>query len=360
MNTTMNRREVLQRGLGLAGILLLAGCGVQVTPPDAERLNTLAVTQPGIIGCASWKAAPPKEAITVLSARPTRLIVHHTNTANTSDTSLAHAHELARSIQSYHQNNNGWIDSGQQFTITRGGYVLEGRHRSLEAAQNGNLQVVGAHCPGQNEVAVGIENEGNYQSVAPPSVLYNQLVTLCAWLCDRYGIVSTEIYGHRDFYATACPGDVLYSQLPKLRSDVAAKRGQVVRVWPTVRSGFSGERVKSVQYLLNARGQSVAVDGQYGSGTAGAVSRFQAGAGLTQDGVVGSLTWERLILTVRRGDLGSAVQGVQSQLASKGYALSVDGNFGPGTESAVKSFQSSRGLTSDGIVGPATWHALVS
>jgi peptidoglycan hydrolase-like protein with peptidoglycan-binding domain len=37
----------------------------------------------------------------------------------------------------------------------------------------------------------------------------------------------------------------------------------------------------------------------------------------------------------------------------------VDGDFGPTTQTAVEQFQSVRGLTVDGIVGPATWAALL-
>lgn len=36
----------------------------------------------------------------------------------------------------------------------------------------------------------------------------------------------------------------------------------------------------------------------------------------------------------------------------------IDGNFGPQTQQAVKSFQQGNNLTADGVVGPTTWQAL--
>ena len=62
--------------------------------------------------------------------------------------------------------------------------------------------------------------------------------------------------------------------------------------------------------------------------------------------------------TIRRGDTGSDVTLCQRDLNLHGYACSVDGIFGSGTESQVKAFQSASGLTADGIVGPNTWSAL--
>ncbi|MFB9991091.1 N-acetylmuramoyl-L-alanine amidase [Deinococcus oregonensis] len=364
MNPPLNRRDLLRWGAACAGPILLASCGltkvaVLENGTPGNGLNTLALAFPSMSTTALWKAQAPKEPITLLATRPTRIIVHHTASANVTDVSQAQAYSLARSIQQSHF-DRGWIDSGQQFTISRGGYMLEGRHQSIDAARAGNQHVRGAHCEGFNDVSVGIENEGTYTSVAPPTAQYNALVQLCAWLCQQYSIPATELYGHRDFLNTSCPGDVLYAKLPQLRRDVAARLGVSVRVWPTTRTGQTGERVRSVQFLLRARGQSGAVDGNYGSGTGSLVSAFQTSVGLTADAVVGSATWEKLSLTVRRGDTGDAVQAVQSQLRSRGFAVALDGVFGSGTESAVQSFQSSQGLGADGIVGPNTWVALVS
>ncbi|MFH9468904.1 peptidoglycan-binding protein [Streptomyces clavifer] len=62
-----------------------------------------------------------------------------------------------------------------------------------------------------------------------------------------------------------------------------------------------------------------------------------------------------------RGNSGAKVQEIQALLIFKGFSVGstgVDGQFGAATESAVKRFQSSRGIGADGIVGPTTWHYL--
>jgi len=63
---------------------------------------------------------------------------------------------------------------------------------------------------------------------------------------------------------------------------------------------------------------------------------------------------------VKRGQRGSVVEFMQTQLTTKGYPLKADGSFGPATLKAVRLFQSANGLTADGIVGPATWAALLA
>jgi N-acetyl-anhydromuramyl-L-alanine amidase AmpD len=56
---------------------------------------------------------------------------------------------------------------------------------------------------------------------------------------------------------------------------------------------------------------------------------------------------------LRKGDRGNSVRELQALLD-----IRVDGDFGPKTDSAVRSFQRANGLTVDGLVGPATWRAL--
>ncbi|WP_432105558.1 glycoside hydrolase domain-containing protein [Streptomyces sp. bgisy091] len=135
--------------------------------------------------------------------------------------------------------------------------------------------------------------------------------------------------------------------------------------YPTVRSGSTGEQVKAAQCLLKAAGFDPGTpDGIFGSGTATAARNFQSSKGLTADGVVGAKTWTALLsrgatTTVRNGSTGEAVSRLQRALtAALGRTVSVDGVFGSGTEQAVRDYQSSRGLGSDGVVGAATWSAL--
>lgn len=128
----------------------------------------------------------------------------------------------------------------------------------------------------------------------------------------------------------------------------------------TQSTGNRGVDVLAIQYLLQARGQSLTADGVFGSGTATAVKNFQSSRGLTADGIVGPATWGALVMTVQQGSSGPAVKALQVQLnAKRRLGLAVDGIFGSGTRSAVVTFQQHAGIAADGIVGPTTWRNLI-
>lgn len=86
-----------------------------------------------------------------------------------------------------------------------------------------------------------------------------------------------------------------------------------------------------------------------------------SGAGLLAPTTALAYDWPR---TLRRGNSGADVRELQIRVA--GWAadspqqtfVAVDGDFGPGSEAAVKRFQRAYGLSADGVVGPRTQQAL--
>ncbi|HEX4789399.1 MAG TPA: peptidoglycan-binding domain-containing protein [Actinospica sp.] len=67
----------------------------------------------------------------------------------------------------------------------------------------------------------------------------------------------------------------------------------------------------------------------------------------------------KLMAPIKKGAAGDLVVWAQEHLISAGYRLGVDGGFGKVTRRAVVRFQAAHGLTGDGIIGPATWSALL-
>ena len=63
--------------------------------------------------------------------------------------------------------------------------------------------------------------------------------------------------------------------------------------------------------------------------------------------------------TLRRGSRGNYVRIAQYYLLLYGYNVTADGVFGPNTDTAVRSFQTFNGLTSDGVIGRQTWSKLL-
>jgi peptidoglycan hydrolase-like protein with peptidoglycan-binding domain len=153
-------------------------------------------------------------------------------------------------------------------------------------------------------------------------------------------------------------------------------------VW---RVGSTGDKVRGIQNIVG-----VAQDGVFGPATEAAVRQWQSNLRITADGVWGPATEQAthdlfVFLNnlpavqetvpnnpffaaledatkqvLRQGSSGGAVKILQAGLNGRGYPLVADGAFGPGTDRAVRRFQSDRGLAVDGIVGPQTWVALLS
>jgi peptidoglycan hydrolase-like protein with peptidoglycan-binding domain len=165
---------------------------------------------------------------------------------------------------------------------------------------------------------------------------------------------------------------------PRATSTAAALAATAVKApqlqpWPVLRqganSGWPRATIRSLQYLLVARGAKLPVDGVFGHQTKLAVVAFQRARHLTADGVAGAATWRALLVTLSRGSTGAAVRAVQDQAnfrnGGNGHSLDVDGRYGAKTVAWVRAFQHALaqeipGFPVDGIVGARTWQALVT
>lgn len=151
---------------------------------------------------------------------------------------------------------------------------------------------------------------------------------------------------------------------------------------PTVmllKVGTKGDEVKRLQERLKQLGYYTGeVDGQYGQGTADAVKLFQNQHNLLSDGIAGENT--RSILygenaetyvptpapsetpaSLSKGDAGDTVRAMQERLKILGYYNgNVDGDFGGGTQEAVRLFQSQNSLNVDGVAAEQTLSLLYS
>src|SRR2546421_250818 len=132
----------------------------------------------------------------------------------------------------------------------------------------------------------------------------------------------------------------------------------------------SSANTAALQVALKAlHHYSGSIDGIKGPVTIRGVRESRRAHHLTVDGIAGPQTRRALGVrgrpslgsrTMRHGERGWDVAAVQFLLKKRGFSPgSIDGGFGSGTYSAARRFQSARGLSVDGVVGPATLHALL-
>jgi peptidoglycan hydrolase-like protein with peptidoglycan-binding domain len=213
--------------------------------------------------------------------------------------------------------------------------------------------------------------------------------------------IQTAPYSANNPASNTPAGNNPISNNPVSNIQPVAQATPVPGVRPILRVGDRGDSVSELQAMLRLLGfYSGSVDGVYQDSTASAVSAFQQAAGLNSDGIVGTNTWNRLLPPsatggttspapsptpspggnannplpsndpappsdavfpiLRLGARGPAVTRLQERLRRLGFLNGeADGVFGADTENAVKAAQQNYGLDADGIVGSATWDALL-
>lgn len=138
-----------------------------------------------------------------------------------------------------------------------------------------------------------------------------------------------------------------------------------------LREGMSGGDVRTLQKDLTKAGFRTATDGDFGPATARSVLAFERRYRLRPNGVVDAGFVRRLqsalmansqktagrssqthvfgTRTLKEGMSGPDVSTLQQDLTTAGYPTTVDGSFGPGTQSSVVTFQRATGLVANGI-----------
>lgn len=97
----------------------------------------------------------------------------------------------------------------------------------------------------------------------------------------------------------------------------------------------------------------ITADGDFGPGTERALKDYQQANGLAVDGIAGPDTFTAMGLH-ELVLLRKGSRGAAVKKLQEGLGIGADGIFGAGTEAAVKDYQTSKGLDADGLAGPET------
>ncbi len=157
---------------------------------------------------------------------------------------------ILRSIFDYHRYVRGFWDIAYNFAIDEFGRIWEARAGGIDEP------VLGAHAGGYNAVSTGVVVLGDFMGASPSPAALRALERLIAWKLSLHGVPARgrvtvrvnpsdafytpfppgahvslpRVAGHRDGDSTACPGDVLYRELPAVRSRIAALAGTPLRL----------------------------------------------------------------------------------------------------------------------------------
>ena len=143
-------------------------------------------------------------------------------------------------------------------------------------------------------------------------------------------------------------------------------------------SSVSILKIQRCLNLLHPDELQIKEDGIYGPETEKAVKAFQRKTGLVDDGILESMTWDKIIMKVKTlknpeevmihvqrplqyGDKGLDVVKAQEYLnmIQPEYPVEVNGIFDAKTQVKVIRFQNMTGLNPDGRIGILTWDKII-
>ena len=258
-----------------------------------------------------------------------RIILHHAAAKKCS----------AEDIHRWHL-NNGWSGAGYHFLVRKDGTIYRLRPEDK----------VGAHAYGSNYDSLGICFEGDYKEETMQEEEIKAGRELVNFLKNKYGINTVQV--HKNVNATNCPGDNFpFDQIANEtgESKPSKEKGKIAIIQTSLNEKY-GLNI-SVDNIYGNETKKALVKGLQTE------LNKQFGSKLAVDGIFGTNTYNACI-NVRRGAEGNITWLIQSMLICKLFNINADGIFGIATESAVREFQKRNGLSQDGIVGKNTFNKL--
>ncbi|NEA64115.1 N-acetylmuramoyl-L-alanine amidase [Streptomyces sp. SID12488] len=211
------------------------------TRPEERRVKPYIGPRPRIVTRRGWGADETlREPGFVYTKKVKAAFVHHTASGN--KYWCKDVPSLIRGIYRYHVLSSGWRDIGYNFLVDRCGNIYEGRAGGMAKP------VMGAHTLGFNTDSMGIAVLGTFGSSKPSKSAVSAIARLTAWKLGLYGVNPNAktylksgggnlyqkgknvrlnvISGHRDGFATECPGRLLYDKLGSARKSAAKYQGR--------------------------------------------------------------------------------------------------------------------------------------
>ncbi len=221
--------------LVLPGVSMYA---IEPTPVIADQPVAPVEDESWYVPRSAWAVEPIDLSNIDPMTRIYRLTVHHSGDED--DTSDAPVDAL-RHFEKIHKHTKGWACIGYHFIIDKHGRVYEGRP----------LIYQGAHAVGDNNIGnIGICLIGDFDREPVPAEQRASLIVTLDRLCDRYGIEKAQIFGHREFKATDCPGRYLMPIVEQYRGIGDGELGPPV---PAARSSSSVAKSTSSHSAVSAK-----------------------------------------------------------------------------------------------------------
>jgi hypothetical protein len=306
--------------------------------------------------------------------KPVECVLHHASGTGT-----------VEAIHNFHK-SKGWGGIGYNYYVRKDGKIYKGRPTTA----------VGCHCSaqGKNRVSIGVCFEGDIEKDVMPQAQIEAGKELCKYIREHHKI--TKFARHKDYANTDCPGkNFPFAEITKATTTAPATSKAVYKIvaqdhlnvragkgasytivgklepntitditdisegWGKVSSPYTG--FVSMKYCEAVTGNKVNPNKSNDW-----VARLQEACNTLGysnqrvDGYSGKNTLAGCP-ELSKGSKGSIVKLLQEHLTVV-YKLDckgVDGSFGAGMESAIKTYQTNNGLKATGIMDQFSWSAIL-